>query len=214
MISLLKELRFYSSNPIGKSIEKSRIYFSFFFFSFILPSESVKMRRRTRRGRMLSLGLLFIIYSAINVYSASDVANSSNSAADSEPIYSTISPKFTSISPTNDGDDIASVSPSSEPLASSTTTAQPAPVTEKGPYRTYRKRRENCTAPAIEQFPPTILPVWFRNHGGIIIHILIAIFTFLGLAIVCDDYFVSSLDRICEGNFFIFTLFLHQLERY
>lgn len=25
-----------------------------------------------------------------------------------------------------------------------------------------------------------------------------AIFTFLGLAIVCDDYFVSSLDRICE----------------
>lgn len=27
---------------------------------------------------------------------------------------------------------------------------------------------------------------------------MIAIFTFLGLAIVCDDYFVSSLDRICE----------------
>lgn len=36
------------------------------------------------------------------------------------------------------------------------------------------------------------------QHGGIIIHILVAVFTFLGLAIVCDDYFVSSLDRICE----------------
>lgn len=36
------------------------------------------------------------------------------------------------------------------------------------------------------------------QHGGIIIHILVAIFTFLGLAIVCDDYFVSSLDRLCE----------------
>lgn len=36
------------------------------------------------------------------------------------------------------------------------------------------------------------------QHGGIVIHVLVAIFTFLGLAIVCDDYFVSSLDRICE----------------
>lgn len=39
-----------------------------------------------------------------------------------------------------------------------------------------------------------------RKHGGLIIHILVAIYTFLGLAIVCDDYFVSSLDRICEGE--------------
>jgi hypothetical protein len=36
-----------------------------------------------------------------------------------------------------------------------------------------------------------------RKHGGIIIHIIVATFSFLGLAIVCDDYFVSSLDRIC-----------------
>ena len=39
-----------------------------------------------------------------------------------------------------------------------------------------------------------------RKHGGLIIHILVAVYTFLGLAIVCDDYFVSSLDRICEGK--------------
>lgn len=37
-----------------------------------------------------------------------------------------------------------------------------------------------------------------RRHGGLIIHVLVAVFTFFGLAIVCDDYFVSSLDRICE----------------
>lgn len=36
------------------------------------------------------------------------------------------------------------------------------------------------------------------QHGGIVIHVLVAVFTFMGLAIVCDDYFVSSLDRICE----------------
>lgn len=33
---------------------------------------------------------------------------------------------------------------------------------------------------------------------GLILHVLVAVFTFLGLAIVCDDYFVASLDRICE----------------
>lgn len=39
-----------------------------------------------------------------------------------------------------------------------------------------------------------------RKHGGLVIHVFVAIFTFLGLAIVCDDYFVASLDRICEGE--------------
>lgn len=37
-----------------------------------------------------------------------------------------------------------------------------------------------------------------RRHGGLLIHVIVAIYTFLGLAIVCDDYFVSSLDRLCE----------------
>lgn len=39
------------------------------------------------------------------------------------------------------------------------------------------------------------------------IHVLVAIFTFLGLAIVCDDYFVSSLDRICEGLYFVYLFY-------
>lgn len=157
------------------------------------------MRRKSRRGRMLLLGLLFIIYSAINVYSASDVGeNGADSELDpNDPIQS--SQTFTPSMPSNE-DDSGMDSATTESILSTILSAT-TQVIEEGPYRTYRKRRENCTAPAIEQFPPTILPVWFRNHGGIIIHILIAIFTFLGLAIVCDDYFVSSLDRICEGIF-------------
>lgn len=163
------------------------------------------MRRRTRRGRMLSLGLLFIIYSAINVYSAGDVGdNGADSELDpNDPTQS--SQRFSTNIPSNE-DDLGIGSSTMESLLSSTITtatasSQPTTVIEEGPYRTYRKKRVNCTAPAIEQFPPTILPVWFRNHGGIILHILIAMFTFLGLAIVCDDYFVSSLDRLCEGIF-------------
>ncbi|XP_061380142.1 probable sodium/potassium/calcium exchanger CG1090 [Danaus plexippus] len=56
----------------------------------------------------------------------------------------------------------------------------------------------NCTPPAIEQFPRPLMGQTARRHGGLIIHVLVAVFTFIGLAIVCDEYFVSSLDRICE----------------
>lgn len=41
---------------------------------------------------------------------------------------------------------------------------------------------------------------WGRKHGGLIIHVIVAVYTFIGLSIVCDDYFVASLDRLCEGN--------------
>lgn len=52
----------------------------------------------------------------------------------------------------------------------------------------------------MEQFPRPLMGPSVRKHGGLIIHIIIAIFTFLGLAIVCDNYFVASLERICEGK--------------
>ncbi|CAG4970847.1 unnamed protein product [Colias eurytheme] len=58
--------------------------------------------------------------------------------------------------------------------------------------------RYNCTPPAIEQFPRPLMGQNARKHGGLIIHILVCVFTFIGLAIVCDEYFVCSLDRICE----------------
>lgn len=83
-------------------------------------------------------------------------------------------------------------------IVTETHTAPTTPWLNPNRPRTYRQKRPNCTPPAIEQFPPPLLPAWFREKGGLIIHVLIAIFTFLGLAIVCDDYFVSSLDRICE----------------
>ncbi|XP_022918371.1 probable sodium/potassium/calcium exchanger CG1090 isoform X2 [Onthophagus taurus] len=63
---------------------------------------------------------------------------------------------------------------------------------------TYRPKRSNCTPPAIEQFPKPLMGPTARKSGGIIIHVLVAIYTFIGLAIVCDEYFVASLDRICE----------------
>ncbi|KAG8243170.1 hypothetical protein J6590_051289 [Homalodisca vitripennis] len=80
------------------------------------------------------------------------------------------------------------VSPTTLPL----TTEPPAGIP------TLRPRRVNCTPPAIEQFPRPILGPSFRKHGGLLFHIIICVYSFVGLAIVCDDYFVTSLDRICE----------------
>ncbi len=37
-----------------------------------------------------------------------------------------------------------------------------------------------------------------RRYGGLIVHILLATYMFMGLAIVCDDYFVPALDRIAD----------------
>ncbi|KAL1137920.1 hypothetical protein AAG570_009615, partial [Ranatra chinensis] len=52
--------------------------------------------------------------------------------------------------------------------------------------------------PAIEQFPRPLIGPVARRHGAVIVHVLICIYSFIGLAIVCDDYFVTTLDRICE----------------
>lgn len=158
---------------------------------------------------MISLGLMFVIYSAINVYSATinespldpdakandlDSVLSETSSAD-DAIIGILSTK-SSVTISSDVDDAKSTTESSTTSTAAPTTKDPATEDRRGKYRPKR----NCTPPAIDQFPPTLLPPWFRERGGLIIHILIAIFTFLGLAIVCDDYFVASLDRICEGK--------------
>lgn len=65
---------------------------------------------------------------------------------------------------------------------------------------------EKCVKAAIEQFPRSIIGPTARKYGAIIIHILICVYSFFGLAITCDNYFVTSLDRICEGKIqFFFT---------
>lgn len=83
---------------------------------------------------------------------------------------------------------------------SSVMKAATAPTTNT---TTKGSKHRNCTKPAIEQFPRPLMGLQARKNGGLILHILAAVYTFMGLAIVCDDYFVSSLDRICEGKCFV-----------
>eukprot|EP00095_Tigriopus_kingsejongensis_P005743 maker-scaffold28_size608977-snap-gene-1.17 protein:Tk05743 transcript:maker-scaffold28_size608977-snap-gene-1.17-mRNA-1 annotation:"sodium potassium calcium exchanger" len=59
-------------------------------------------------------------------------------------------------------------------------------------------RPGKCIPPAIEQFPEPVLNKTQRQYGGLIFHIALAVYMFIGLAIVCDDYFVPALDKLAE----------------
>ena len=55
-----------------------------------------------------------------------------------------------------------------------------------------------CTLPSISEFPPDMFTTTQRKHGAIIFHIFVSMYMFAGLAIVCDYYFISSLEVICH----------------
>lgn len=159
---------------------------------------------RSRRARYVHWGLVFLVYSAMQVYSAS-IKDAQEAAADiAEAIpndYNTTpNPRFDSTEESTESNESASISGEYDG-----STTIPGPTTGSHKHRhthpTYRPRRDNCTPPAIEQFPRPLMPPWLRRHGGLVLHVLVAVFTFFGLAIVCDEYFVSSLDRICEGKY-------------
>nr|AKN21568.1 slc24a-8 [Schmidtea mediterranea] len=57
---------------------------------------------------------------------------------------------------------------------------------------------KNCTTRSIEEFPNDFMTRKERKNGGIIFHIFVSIYLFVALAIICDEYFVSSLERLCE----------------
>ncbi|GAB6030391.1 hypothetical protein CHUAL_007269 [Chamberlinius hualienensis] len=58
--------------------------------------------------------------------------------------------------------------------------------------------QQNCTPAAIDEFPEDFFTQEERARGGVIIHFLISCYLFYALAIICDEYFVPSLECICE----------------
>lgn len=57
----------------------------------------------------------------------------------------------------------------------------------------------NCTPPAIEEFPSPGISQYVRARGGLIIHLMVSIYMFVALSIVCDDYFVPALEIMVES---------------
>uniref|UniRef100_A0A8C6NI66 Solute carrier family 24 member 4 n=1 Tax=Nothobranchius furzeri TaxID=105023 RepID=A0A8C6NI66_NOTFU len=52
--------------------------------------------------------------------------------------------------------------------------------------------------PSIKEFPADLFTNKERKSGAVLLHILATLYMFLALAITCDEYFVTSLDKICE----------------
>nr|CAH8843143.1 unnamed protein product [Trichobilharzia regenti] len=56
----------------------------------------------------------------------------------------------------------------------------------------------NCTPLAIDNFPKDVFTQSQRQYGAVIIHFFVSIYMFVGLALLCDEYFIPGLERICE----------------
>ena len=59
----------------------------------------------------------------------------------------------------------------------------------------------NCTPRSVEEFPRDFMTIERKKAGGIVFHVAVAIYIFAALAVVCDDYFVSSLEKLSDGKF-------------
>uniref|UniRef100_A0A8C6SP38 Solute carrier family 24 member 3 n=1 Tax=Neogobius melanostomus TaxID=47308 RepID=A0A8C6SP38_9GOBI len=55
-----------------------------------------------------------------------------------------------------------------------------------------------CFSTAIHEFPTDYFTNKERMEGAVGLHVLCAVYMFYALALVCDDYFVPSLEKICE----------------
>ncbi|XP_023281681.1 sodium/potassium/calcium exchanger 3-like [Seriola lalandi dorsalis] len=62
----------------------------------------------------------------------------------------------------------------------------------------YSEPEKNCTEPAIHEFPRDYFTNQERAEGAVGLHVFFAVYMFYALALVCDDYFVPSLEKICE----------------
>lgn len=64
----------------------------------------------------------------------------------------------------------------------------------------------NCTPPAIEDFPHDLFDEKQRQEGAVVVHVIVSLYLFIALAVVCDKFFVPAVEKICHGK--IILLFL------
>ncbi|EFA03342.1 sodium/potassium/calcium exchanger 4 [Tribolium castaneum] len=57
----------------------------------------------------------------------------------------------------------------------------------------------NCTPAAINEFPADGFSRLQRQNGWIVLHVLLACYLFILLAVVCDDYFVPAIKKFCDS---------------
>nr|XP_023014270.1 sodium/potassium/calcium exchanger 4-like [Leptinotarsa decemlineata] len=65
--------------------------------------------------------------------------------------------------------------------------------------KNFTNTTRTCNPPAINEFPPDGFTREDRQNGWAVIHALLACYCFVLLAIVCDDYFVPAIKKICDS---------------
>jgi hypothetical protein len=53
-----------------------------------------------------------------------------------------------------------------------------------------------CESASIDEFPPLFFTDEQCRRGGIFVYIILILYSFAAIEIVCDDYFASALERI------------------
>ncbi|CAG2114438.1 unnamed protein product [Medioppia subpectinata] len=71
-------------------------------------------------------------------------------------------------------------------------------TTKKPLINLIKANLSTCTNPAINEFPSDMFSQRSRSRGAIIIHIAVVLYMFYCLAIVCDLYFLPSLEECCQ----------------
>lgn len=59
-------------------------------------------------------------------------------------------------------------------------------------------REEECVPNSSDEFPADLFTPEQKKHGAVILHFILGIYCFTLLAVVCNDYFLPSVERICE----------------
>ncbi|KYB27277.1 Sodium/potassium/calcium exchanger 5-like Protein [Tribolium castaneum] len=57
----------------------------------------------------------------------------------------------------------------------------------------------NCTPPAIDDFPRDFFTEKERQDGAVVVHVVVSLYLFVALAVVCDKFFVPAVEKICHA---------------
>lgn len=68
----------------------------------------------------------------------------------------------------------------------------------------------NCTPPAIEDFPHDLFDEQERQGGAVVVHVIVSLYLFIALAVVCDKFFVPAVEKICHGKRVVLYIFFSQ----
>lgn len=56
----------------------------------------------------------------------------------------------------------------------------------------------SCRKPPLDDFPSDVMTQHQRQKGGVALHVFLAFYMVLAIAVACEDYFVPSLEQITD----------------